>query len=233
MVSKITKWNGDKNLCLPGAVPGLVPYTAEVLSEEATYLEQLARQWNLGFSTDAQGRLLTFVSRMLEWNARINLTGAKSAGELVIEHLVDSFAMTHFLPTGSSVVDVGAGGGLPGIPLAVLRPDLRLTMVEPRAKRVAFLRTVAHELGLRSVEILRCRSEELEASSFDICASRATFPPEEWLAIGMALAKPGGTTMVFANQPWAPTNTSARLVDSVQYACGGTRSRWMGAFCFT
>lgn len=204
-----------------------------MLIDEAAHLERLAREWNLTLSRGALERLLTFVSRMLEWNARINLTGAKSRGELIDEHLVDSFAMTRFLSSGCSIADVGAGGGLPGVPLAVLRPDVALTMIEPRAKRVAFLRTISHELGLANVVINRCRSEELGSASFGVCASRATFSPEAWLGVARGLVKADGLVLVFANAPWNTEPPTARLVDSVSYASGSGRPRWMGAFCFT
>ena len=203
------------------------------MREETAYFEELHREWNLTPSAEAFGRLQNFVSRMLEWNARINLTGAKSRQELVSEHLVDSFAMTRFLPAGCSLADVGAGGGLPGVPLAILRPDVRLTMVEPRAKRVAFLRTVVHELALRNVEILRCRSDELKPRSYDVSASRATFPPAEWLEVGRDLTKPGGLILLFANEPLLAFDPASRLVDSVRYSSGSGRPRWMGSFCFT
>lgn len=203
------------------------------MREEAAYFEELARAWDLTPSAETSVRLQTFVSRMLEWNVRINLTGAKSRQELIGEHLVDSFAMSRFVPSGCSLVDVGAGGGLPGIPLAVLRPDVRLTLVEPRAKRVAFLRAVVHELALRGVEVLRCRSDELKPNSFDVCVSRATFPPEEWLRVGRDLARCAGSVLVLANGDFESGDPSARLVRSASYTTGGGRSRWIGAFCFT
>ena len=177
-------------------------------------------------------RLSLFVSRILEWNARINLTGAKSRDELFGEHLVDSFAVVRFLPQASSVADIGSGGGLPGIPLAILRPDIRLTMIEPRAKRVAFLRAVSHELRLKELSIIRGRVEEACASLVDVCFSRATFPPEEWLEHGRGLVKPSGVVLVFANE-FVSTSSGATLVDSQRYVTGSGRSRWMGAFRFT
>jgi 16S rRNA (guanine527-N7)-methyltransferase len=204
-----------------------------VLPEETAFFEELAQAWDLTPSAERSARLQAFVSRMLEWNARINLTGAKSRQELVGEHLVDSFVISRFLPAGCSLVDIGAGGGLPGIPLAVLRPDVRLTLVEPRAKRVAFLRTVVHELALQSVEVLRCRSDDLKAGAFDVCVSRATFPPEEWLRVGRGLARVGGLVLVLANARLEAADTSARLVNSAEYTTVCGRSRWMGAFCFT
>ena len=209
-----------------------VPYTGKVLIDETDYLEGLAEKWRIALPTESKERLFAFVSRMMEWNARINLTGAKSRDELVSEHLVDSFAMTYFLPGACTVADVGAGGGLPGVPLAILRPDISLAMVEPRAKRVAFLRSVTHELGLRNSLIHRCRCDDLRAT-FDVSASRATFPPEEWLRVGRGLVRVGGSVLLFANQDWSAVDPSVPLRDSVSYTTGSGRPRWMGAFCFT
>jgi 16S rRNA (guanine527-N7)-methyltransferase len=210
-----------------------LPYTDGILSEDAVYLARLSKEWNLTLPRETPDRLLAFVTRMMEWNVHINLTGAESAHEVVGEHLIDSFAMTRFLKEGCTVADVGAGGGLPGIPLAILRPDIHLTMIEPRAKRVAFLRGSVHEFGLGGVEVLRCRSEEAEDHSFDTSASRATFRPDEWLVEGRRLAKHDGVVLVFTNEPWSPNDSSGRLVDSVCYASRSGRTRWIGAFCFT
>src|SRR4029079_16814605 len=91
-----------------------------------------------------------FWSLLLTWNARINLTGAGTRDELLGEHFPDALAMASLVPPGARLVDVGSGGGLPAVPLSVLRPDLGLTLVEPRAKRVAFLRTAVRTLGLKA-----------------------------------------------------------------------------------
>src|SRR6185295_9811748 len=107
----------------------------------------------------------------------INLTGARTLDELAADHLPDAFALAEAVPPGAALVDVGSGGGLPALPFAVLRPDVRLTLVEPRAKRVAFLRTAVRELGLAG-ELVAGHAADLPAGAFDVAASRATFPPE-------------------------------------------------------
>jgi len=137
--------------------------------------------------------VLGFGRRLIEWNARVNLT-ARSRWPSDGEHVVDSFAMASLVPPGSSVVDVGAGGGLPGIPFSILRPDARLVVVEPRAKRIAFLRTVVRELQLASTEVLRERADALDRGGFDVAASRATFSAEEWQWLGRISL--GGEAMI-------------------------------------
>jgi 16S rRNA (guanine527-N7)-methyltransferase len=83
---------------------------------------------------------------------------------------------------------VGSGIGAPGIPVALLSP-VKMTLVEPRTKRVAFLRTAAGALGRADITVSRCRSDEFLAASCDVAVSRATLPPPEWLKEGSRLAK--------------------------------------------
>jgi 16S rRNA (guanine527-N7)-methyltransferase len=169
----------------------------------------------------------------MQWNSSVNLTGARSVTEVIAEHVVDSFAMGRLVPPGSSVVDVGAGGGLPGLPFAITRPDARLTLVEPRAKRVAFLRTATRELQLKNAEVVRERAGGLEPGGFDVAASRATFPPDEWLDLGLGLVRPGGLVLVFAGQAWRPDNPSLSTSAALAYQTANGRGRWIGAFCST
>lgn len=164
-------------------------------------LARLADIWFVACDRGQQDRLVAFASLLLTWNARINLTGAGSLGDLAAEHLPDSFALASRLdPVGSlGAVDVGSGGGLPGIPLAVLRPTLRLQLVEPIAKKAAFLRTAVRELGLGpQVTVRVARAEALDRGQFDVAFSRATFAPAAWASVGTELVSPGGRVFVLA-----------------------------------
>lgn len=210
-----------------------VAYTGSVLDDEAACLARLAEEWRLPLTPEMVGRVLEFCRLLMQWNASVNLTGAQSVAEVIGEHVVDSFAMSRLVHPGSSVVDVGAGGGLPGLPFAITRPDARVTVVEPRAKRVAFLRTAVRELQLVSTEVVRERAGGLDPGRFDVAASRATFPPEEWLGLGLGLVRPKGLVLVFAGQAWRPENSSIRTSDALGYATASGRSRWIGSFCST
>lgn len=201
--------------------------------DEAACLARLAEEWNFYLTPETAGRVLGFCRRLIEWNAGVNLTGAQSVAEVIGEHVVDSFAMARLIPPRSSVVDVGAGGGLPGLPLVIARPDLRLTAVEPRAKRVAFLRTAVREFQLASVEVVRERTGVSARGSFEVAASRATFPPEEWLGLGLGLVRPQGLVLVFAGQAWQPEDPSIRVASALSYVTARGRARWIGAFCST
>ena len=208
-------------------------YTGPVLDDEAACLARLAEEWRLPLTPEMVGRVLEFCRLLMQWNASVNLTGSRSVADVIGEHVVDSFAMARLVPPGSSLVDVGAGGGLPGLPFAITRPDARVTLVEPRAKRVAFLRTAVRELQLASIEVVRERAGGLDPGGFDVAASRATLPPEEWLGLGLGLVRHDGLVLVFAGQAWHPENSALRTCDALSYTTASGRSRWIGAFCST
>jgi 16S rRNA (guanine527-N7)-methyltransferase len=193
----------------------------------ADHLGLLAARLGVELDAARRERLKTFCDLLLVWNARINLTGARDAGELDGEHLLDAVALAALVPPGARLLDVGSGGGLPAVPFAVLRPDVALTLVEPRAKRVAFLRTALRAVG-SSAQVHGERVEDLgiEAGAFDVAASRATFEPVEWLSLGRGLAP---TIVVFASRV-VEAPPGFRVGSSIEYATGRGHPRWVAAF---
>ncbi len=160
-------------------------------------LDRLAADWHVELAEAEAAPLVRFAELLMEWNARINLTGAKTVGGLIADHLPDAFAVASVLKEPADVVDVGSGGGLPAIPLALLRPTLRLTLVEPLAKKAAFLRTAVRELGLGArAEVQACRADGLAQGAFDVAMSRATFAPPVWLTVARGLVHPAGRILV-------------------------------------
>lgn len=204
-----------------------------MLDEARSGVLSVALDWPGSVGEDVAERIALFMRRLLDWNRRVNLTGARSFEDLLGEHLPDSFAISKLVPLDSSVVDVGAGGGLPGIPFALLRPDCRVTLLEPRAKRVAFLSTAARETACKNVSVVRARLEEIASLRFDVAFSRATFSPEKWLELGPSLVNAPGLVVVLTNVSVKPKAANARLVDSVGYRTSGGSTRWAGCYCFT
>jgi len=175
----------------------------------------------LGASLDAasEAALATWLARLSEWNARMDLTAARSPEELVDVMLADALVLAPRLPgPGARVVDVGAGAGAPGLALAILRPDLRFTLVEPKEKRTSFLRTVIGEIGRSDVRVQRARGESLAAAGWDVALSRATLPPPAWLALGERLVIPGGAVWVLLATESPPTSRHTTLAAEVAYA---------------
>ena len=125
------------------------------------------------------------------------------------------------------VLDVGTGAGAPGLALAILRPDLRVTLSEPLGKRAAFLRTAVGAIGRSDVVIERKRGELLGGRrAWDVAISRATLAPQQWLELGVTLAAPGGSVWVLLAKEDAPTHGRAHAEEEVSYAwplTGGAR----------
>ncbi len=163
----------------------------------AAELRALAAAWEVPCSEAQAQTLLRYADLLCHWNQRINLTGARSVGALLTEHYPDAFALAKRLDRPARLVDVGSGGGLPAIPLAVLRPQLAVQLCEPIAKKSAFLRTAVRDLGLGDrASVVAARAETLVPGGFDAATSRATFEPEAWLALGRQLVRPGGRVFV-------------------------------------
>jgi 16S rRNA (guanine527-N7)-methyltransferase len=120
----------------------------------------------------ALDRLARFLTELDRWRARINLTGRLPAVALV-RHTVESLLGARFLPDRARVADIGTGGGFPGVPLAIVHPDLDVTWVEPREKRVAFLRHVQRTLPVPNARAQAARFEDLPPGAFDAATSRA------------------------------------------------------------
>jgi 16S rRNA (guanine(527)-N(7))-methyltransferase RsmG len=191
----------------------------------------LAERWSCPAGSEQVGKVWEFFRLLLEWNARVNLTGAKRMEELIQEHLPDSLALSRLTPASANVVEVGAGGGLPGVPFAVLRPDCRTTLVEPRAKRTAFLGAAVRLLGQpEAFRVVRGRDSDLVAGSYDVAASRATFLPSDWLGAAGRLLALGGRAVAFASSPLGRDVAGLALVDAVSYTTGRGAPRWAAAY---
>ena len=104
-----------------------------------------------------RAKLMQYVALLQKWNRVYNLTAVREPLEMVSHHLIDSLAVLPHLPAGphAALADVGSGAGLPGIPLALARPQWRIALVESSEKKAAFLRQAALELGLDNIEIGR------------------------------------------------------------------------------
>lgn len=155
----------------------------------ADVLRRRADELGVGARASA---LLAYVESFHRWNQRINLSAARSVDEIA-DHVVDCLALVPHVPRDVRLVDIGSGGGLPGLVLAVARPDVAVTCVEPLHKKAAFLRQASRDLGL-TVTVMTQRVNEI-AIIYDVAVSRATFAPATWLEVGRGLVVPGGRVL--------------------------------------
>ena len=131
---------------------------------------------DLGIDERQRARLGDYLALLAKWNKTYNLTAIREPSRMVTHHALDSLAVIPHLPAhaGMRLLDVGSGGGLPGIPIAIARPDWRVVMVDPNHKKAAFLTQAAIELGLPNVASHASRVEDLHNESpFDVVISRA------------------------------------------------------------
>jgi 16S rRNA (guanine527-N7)-methyltransferase len=143
-------------------------------------------------------RFAAYHREILLWNRRINLVSERSAQEIVIRHFLDSLTPAPFLdrPDGA-LIDLGSGGGFPGIPLRIALPGLQLSLVEASRKKNSFLSHVVRTLRLDGVQVIRERVEELTsgealAGRFDTLISRAAFKLPDLIRMASFFLKPGG-----------------------------------------
>jgi 16S rRNA (guanine527-N7)-methyltransferase len=189
-------------------------FATEARNADRTHelVRALAGAWAFRCDTAQVAALSSYVESLLRWNARINLTAARTADVVVRDHLPDAFALAQKLDGAARVIDVGSGGGLPAIPLAVLRTGLTVELVEPIAKKAAFLRTAIRELDLGGrVSVQGTRGEAVAqaiatngSGAFDVAISRATLAPAKWLALGCRLVRPDGRVFILTTPDVLP-----------------------------
>src|SRR5512143_3823835 len=139
-----------------------------------------------------EAKLLASLALLGRWNSVYNLTPVRAAERMVSHHLRDSLAAVPFFQ-GERVLDVGSGGGLPGIPLAIARPEVQVTLIDSIAKKTAFLLQSKAELGLGNLTVVTGRVEDYRpAEGFDVITSRAFSDLREFVALTRHLLKPGG-----------------------------------------
>lgn len=138
----------------------------------------------------AQQKLLAFRDLLLKWNKTYNLTALRDPAQAISHHLLDSLAILPHVGAGP-LLDVGSGGGLPGIPLAIARPDLSVSMVDTVQKKATFLQQAAIELGLRNVTAHHARVEDMHGQYAQI-SSRAFAEIGLFISLTRHLLAPGG-----------------------------------------
>lgn len=173
-----------------GPAPGLEDVIAGGLTE-----------LGLQSSPEQHGRLAELARLVEAWGARINLTGHRDAEAVARRLVLDAAALLTALPAFDSLADLGSGAGFPGLPMAVLRPRMRVVLVEARERRHHFQRHAIRVLGLANVRAVRGRIEEVAAERCQAVIAQAVAAPEHlvdwmlrWAQPGALLIVPGGTS---------------------------------------
>ena len=151
------------------------------------------KDMHLDVSAAQQHKLLDYLALMNKWNSVYNLTSLRDPMQMVTHHLLDSLAAVPAFMDARNVLDVGAGGGLPGVVLAICRPDMKLSMIDTVHKKTAFLKQVKAELELANVTVHTMKVQDLEVSDkFDVITSRAFADLSDFLNWSGHLLAEGG-----------------------------------------
>ncbi|MCS0582968.1 16S rRNA (guanine(527)-N(7))-methyltransferase RsmG [Massilia pinisoli] len=164
----------------------------------------------LDVSPAQQEKLMDYLALMFKWNAVYNLTSLRDPMQMVTHHLLDSLAAVPAFARSRNVLDVGSGGGLPGIVLAIVRPDMKVSMIDTVHKKTAFLTQVKAELELTNVTVYTARVEQLQVSDkFDVITSRAFADLSDFVNWSCHLLADGGRYIALKGV--APKDEQERL----------------------
>ncbi len=157
------------------------------------------------FGIDLDEKIIVCFERYLQelrkWNQKINLTAIRSEKEITLKHFVDSFSVYPYLDQRSSVLDIGSGAGFPGIPLKMVQPSLRMTMIDSVLKKVDFQRHIIRMLGLKGIEAIHSRIQDRRVledlgGRFDFILSRAFSDLRTFLLLASPFLKKKGTAII-------------------------------------
>lgn len=155
-------------------------------------LEEGLAGLGLSASTTTRQQWLAYLALLSRWNRVHNLTAIREEDKMLTHHLLDSLAVGPYL-SATRLLDVGSGGGLPGIPLAISRPDLSVTLVDSNQKKASFLRQAVSELGLGNIKVVADRVEQLQDDAgYDAIISRAFAETSLFLRLTRPLLASGG-----------------------------------------
>jgi 16S rRNA (guanine527-N7)-methyltransferase len=186
----------------PLQVPGLPTGGANTESAAAEHeaLCQDAAALGLTLPDAAFDRLIAYLALLRKWNAAYNLTAVRDAGQMRVQHLADCLAVIAPLrrqvgDPAQRLLDVGSGGGLPGVVLAIAEPRWDVSCVDTVGKKAAFIRQVAGELALPNLRALHARVEALSSAPFNLITSRAFASLPDFVRLTRPLLAPGGVWM--------------------------------------
>lgn len=177
----------------------------------------------------ALDRFERYLAELLHWNRSINLTAITDPQHVVIKHFIDSLSIVPLLDQGIRLLDIGSGAGLPGLAVAVVRPDLQVTSLDAVEKKVRFQRHLCRLLGLSGVEVVHRRVEQLaqeRPGCYDLVVSRAFRDLERFAQLALPLVRPCGRLLAMtsggdANQERTAelcARHSLRLLQQLDYA---------------
>jgi len=174
----------------------------EPLESDCQLLKQGAHRFGVALSEEQMRVFILFLENLWSWNKRINLTGIVNKREMLIQLLLDPLVALPYLPSCGTLLDVGSGAGIPGLPLKIARPNYKVHLLEAKAKKVSFLRDMIRKIGLKDITAFQGRAEKPEDlpalfHGYDIVTARALAPLAKTIGICFPHIRPGGLLVTF------------------------------------
>lgn len=192
-----------------------------ISKEEKTVLENGLQELGLHLDAASLDKLCLFHQELLAWNKRINLVSRKDEDRLIQRHLLDSLTVFQVVsfPEGARLLDLGSGGGLPGIPIKIAQPDLKVDLLESTKKKCRFLQQVLKELGLEMVPVISTRAEDLATEEmysnyYDFVTARGVAKPDKVEQLALPLLRPGGKLIIYTD-PQAEGEKRFKIIEKL------------------
>ena len=155
-------------------------------------LQEGLQSMGLALTTAQQLLLLEYVALLKKWNNTYNLTALRDEETMISHHILDSLTLLPYIENTQTLMDVGSGGGMPGIPTAICRPDLHITLLDANTKKTSFLQQVVIELGLHNVSVASGRVEAMHNKKVDVVTSRAFAELADFISLTKHLLNENG-----------------------------------------
>ncbi len=200
-------------------------------------LTSLLEPFGVQLDSQQQGQVLTYLELLLRWNQKINLTGVRRPEECVTRHFGESLMVSRHVELSGRLLDIGSGAGFPGLALKIVSPDLRVTLLEPSAKKRAFLKEVARSCEWESVEVRPERLEEFvqlaRRLGFDLATARAVGSLGRLVSGAARSLRDGGRLCLWVGASQAGALAAGSKLawdDPIAVPLSRSRQLWIGTF---
>jgi 16S rRNA (guanine527-N7)-methyltransferase len=162
---------------------------------------EILKKWliehEIGFEADQLLKFERFANELLRWNKTVNLTAIRDKKQVYLKHFVDSLSLLQVIGPVRKMLDVGSGGGFPGLPIAIMRPDIQICSIDAVAKKISFQRHICRTVGIHNVDAIHGRVESLpESGKYDLIVSRAFTDIGRFVELVERLLDPCGTILL-------------------------------------
>ena len=181
-----------------------------------------ARIFDVQIGSKEAGQFSTHAGELIKWNSKINLTAITDPLEVAVKHFLDSLAPARIIPAGSAMLDMGSGGGFPGIPLKVVLPSISVSMVDSSRKKISFLKHVIRTLGLESINACQVRVENLPENRerFDVVICRAFSSLDKFIELALPVLAENGIMIALKGKMSYNEIESARIYENKKLSEG-------------